>query len=232
IGVAVADIAGGMFAAYGIAAALARRERTGQGERIDVSLLESQLAWLTYMAGYFFATNVDPERAGSRHPTIVPYQAFATKDGYLNVSVGNDEIFRRLCETIHWPELSRDPRFSTNPMRVEHRRELEPLLERIFAARSSAEWMALLNEHGVPNGPVYRFSEIVHDPQVLARGAILTLRHPKAGAIRQFGPPFRCGEGRGPHAPPPMLGEHTQEVLLSLGYSAEKIDELRRAGVI
>jgi formyl-CoA transferase/CoA:oxalate CoA-transferase len=117
-------------------------------------------------------------------------------------------------------------------MRVEHRRELEPLLERIFAARSSAEWMALLNEHGVPNGPVYRFSEIVHDPQVLARGAILTLRHPKAGAIRQFGPPFRCGEGRGPHAPPPMLGEHTQEVLLSLGYSAEKIDELRRAGVI
>ncbi len=232
IGVAVADLAGGMFAAYAIAAALVRRARTNEGERIDVSLLESQLAWLTYMAANYFATGADPERAGSKHPTIVPYQAFATKDGYLNVAVGNDEIFRRLCAALDRPELAEDVRFATNPARVEHREELEPVLEDLFAQRPTAEWTLLLGRHDVPAGPIYRIRDIARDPQVIARKAVLELRHEKAGTVRQFGPPFRCRHERGAHIAAPLLGQDTDDVLRSLGYDAERIATLRRQGVV
>ncbi len=232
IGVAVADIAGGMFAAFAIAAALAHRARTQEGERIDVSLLDSQLAWLTYMAANYFATGRDPERQGSRHPTIVPYQAFETSNGYLNVAVGNDDIFRRLCEALGRPELAKDARFATNPARVEHRGELEPLLEMVFRQRTTAGWSALLNEHAVPAGPVYRMSDIARDPQVVARKEILELRHPKAGAIRQFGPAFRSLHERGEHTPPPLLGEDTDDVLRELGYTREQLERLHRDRVV
>lgn len=232
IGVAVADIAGGMFAAFAIASALAHRERNGQGERIDVSLLDSQLAWLTYMAANYFATNKDPERQGSRHPTIVPYQAFATRDGYLNVAVGNDDIFHRFCDALGRPDLAADPRFVTNPARVEHRAELEPLLESLFAGRTTAEWTRILNEHAVPAGPVYRISDIAKDPQVVARKEILELRHPKAGTVRQFGPAFRSLHERGEHTPPPLLGADTDAVLAEIGYSAETITQLHRDRVV
>ncbi len=232
IGVAVADISGGMFAAYAIAAALVRRERTGQGERLDVSLLGSQLAWMTYMAANYFATGKDPEREGSRHPTIVPYQCFATKDGYLNVAVGNDAIFQRFCTALGRPEWARDARFATNPARVEHRAELEPSLDAAFAGRSTREWMALLSEHGVPAGPVYRISDIVRDPQVIARGDVLELEHEKAGTLHQFGPPFRSLHGRGPDTAPPLLGQDTDAVLASLGYPLERIARLHAAGVV
>ncbi len=232
VGVAVADLAGGMFAAYAIAGALVHRERTGLGEHIDVSLLDGQLAWLTYMAGVYFATGEDPPRAGSRHPSIVPYQAFATKDGYLNLAVGNDAIFRRFCSAIGEPELADDSRFVTNPKRVENRGELEPRLEAIFAARSTSEWVELLNRHAVPAGPVYRIGEIVRDPHVVARRSVLELAHPTAGPVRQFGVPFRGLVERGPHAPPPTLGQHTDEVLRDLGYSAARIAELRKNRVV
>lgn len=232
IGVAVADIAGGMFAAFAIVSALVHRQTSNAGERLDVSLLDSQLAWLTYMAGNYFATGEDPERAGSRHPTIVPYQAFATKDGYLNVAVGNDDIFRRFCDALGRPDLARDARFATNPARVENRGELEPLLEGLFRGKTNGEWMGILDAHAVPAGPVSRLSDIVRDPQVRARGMVLEIDHPKAGRIRQFGPPFRSGHERGPPSPPPRLGEHTEEVLASLGYPPDRIAELRRDGVV
>jgi len=232
IGVAVADIAGGMFAAYAIAAALVHGQRTQEGERLDVSLLDSQLAWLTYMAANYFATGKDPERAGSRHPTIVPYQAFATKDGYLNVAVGNDDIFRRLCDALDRADLARDPRFATNPKRVENRGEIEPLLDALFAERTNAEWMRLLNEHAVPAGPIYGMGDIARDPQVEARGMVLRLDHAKAGTIRAFGPPFKSLHDRTDHRPPPLLGEHTEEVLVSLGYTAGQVADLHRSGVV
>ncbi|HYM39172.1 MAG TPA: CoA transferase [Thermoplasmata archaeon] len=232
IGVAVADIAGGMFAAYAIAAALLHRERTREGEYLDVSLLDSQLAWLTYMAANFFATGQDPEPAGSRHPTIVPYQAFATRDGFLDVSVGNDDIFRRFCEALGRAELAADPRYATNPKRVENRATLEPLLESILRGRTTDAWQSLFNEHGVPAGPVYRISDIARDPQVAARRMILEIPHRTAGKIRQFGPPFRSTHERGAPAPPPLLGEHTEAVLASLGYTPNQIADLRRRAVV
>lgn len=232
IGVAVADIAGGMFAAYAIAAALVHRARSHEGEYLDVSLLDSQLAWLTYMAANYFATGKDPERAGSRHPTIVPYQAFATRDGFINVAVGNDDIFQRFCAAIGRPDLGQDPRFATNPKRVENRGVLEPLLEPIFRGRTTGEWQSALNEHAVPAGPVYRISDIASDPQVRARHMVLELPHRKAGTNRQFGPPFRSSHDREEHTPAPLLGEHTDEVLVSLGYKPEQIAELRRRSVV
>jgi formyl-CoA transferase/CoA:oxalate CoA-transferase len=232
IGVAVADIAGGMFAAFAIAAALVRRERTQEGERLDVSLLDSQLAWLTYMAANYFATGKDPERAGSRHPTIVPYQSFATMDGFLNVAVGNDDIFRRLCDALDRPDLARDRRFATNPARVENRGHLEPLLDAVFAGRTTADWMRLLNEHAVPAGPVYRISDVARDPQVSAREMILRIAHPTAGTVRAFGPPFKSLHDRTSHDPPPLLGQHTDEVLASLGLTSDQIAEFRRSGIV
>lgn len=232
VGVAVADLAGGMFAALAIAAALFRRTQTGRGEHIDVSLLDGQLAWLTYMAGVAFATGKDPEPAGSKHPTIVPYQAFETSDGYVNLTVGNDAIFRRLCEAVGRPEVASDPRFAANPARVENRDALEDVLENLFAQRSTGAWLDILRANVVPTGPVLRISDIARDPHVLARGNVLTLQHPTAGAIRQFGPPIRPREARGPHTPPPRLGEHTDEVLESIGVSSAKRAELRRARVV
>ena len=232
VGVAIADIAGGMFAAYAIAAALAHHARTGKGQYIDVALLDSQLAWLTYMAGYYFANGAEPERAGSKHPQIVPYQAFPTANGYVNVSVGNDDIFRRFATAIGRPELATDARFETNPRRVENRGILEPLLEGIFAGRTTSEWTSVLKAHEVPAGPVYRIGEIDRDPHVVARGNVLSLEHPTAGKIRQFGPPIRPRARRPAHTPPPLLGEHTDEVLASLGYTREAVARLREEGVV
>ncbi len=232
IGVAVADIAGGMFAAFAIVAALLRRGRTGRGERIDVSLFDSQLAWLTYMAGSYFATGRDPDRLGSKHPTIVPYESFATVDGYINVAAGNDDIFERLCKAVDRPEWARDPRFVSNPQRVENRGELEAGFAAAFAKRTTAEWLSVLRKHQVPAGPVYAIHEIAEDPQVHARGMILALDHPTAGRIRQFGIPFQTSGGQITHTPPPTLGEHTGEVLASIGYDSARIEELRRAKIV
>ncbi|OGS66576.1 MAG: formyl-CoA transferase [Euryarchaeota archaeon RBG_19FT_COMBO_69_17] len=232
VGVAIADIAGGMFAAFAIAAALVRRERTGRGEYIDVALLDSQLAWLTYMAGYYFAEGTEPVRAGSKHPQIVPYQAFETSDGYVNVAVGNDALFRRFAEALGRADLAEDARFATNPERVKHRGDLEPILEQIFRAKPTSEWMPILNEAGVPAGPVYRIGQIAADPHVRARGNVLSLDHPTVGPMRQFGPPYRPRTDRGGHSPPPRLGENTDEILLSLGYSSEGIRQLRKLGTV
>ncbi len=233
VGVAVADIGAGMFAAYAIVAALYERERTGQGQYIDVSMLDCQVAWMTYMAGYYFATGEPPARMGAAHPTIVPYQAFKAQDGYFNVAVGNDAMWLRFCPAIGHPELAGDPRYRTNADRVRHRDELVPFLAEVFAARPAREWIAALEAAGVPAGPIYDLRQVFEDPQVNHRGMRVTLEHARAGPISVTGVPVKFSRTPGAvTSPPPLLGQHTEAILAELGYDGEHIRKLRAEGAI
>ncbi|MDQ7850877.1 MAG: CaiB/BaiF CoA-transferase family protein [Armatimonadota bacterium] len=233
VGVAIADICAGMFAAFAILVALRVRDRTGRGQWIDAAMLDGQIAWLTYQAGNYFATGENPRRLGSAHPSIVPYQAFRTADGHINVAVGSEAIWERFCAALGREDLAVDPRFRTNPDRVAHRDVLLPLLEATFAAQPTAYWRSVLDAAGVPNGPIYLLSELFADPQVLHRGLVVEMDHPTAGRIRQTGLPVRLSETPGAiRTPPPRLGEHTEAILQELGYDSRAIETLKGAGVV
>jgi len=233
VGVAVTDIAAGMFAAYGVLVALRARDRTGRGQLVDASMLDSQVAWMTYQAGYYFATRENPRRLGSAHPSLVPYQAFRTRDGYVNVAVGSESIWARFVQVIGAPELAEDPRFRTNPERVRHRDVLLPLLEPIFERKSTAEWSAAFEAAGVPAGPIYLLSDLFSDPQVRHRNLVVEMDHPKAGRIMQTGIPIKLSETPGGLvSPPPLLGEHTDGILTELGYTAQEISAMHGDGAV
>lgn len=233
VGVAVTDIAAGMFAAYGILAALRVRDRTGMGQLVDVSMLDGQVAWMTYQAGHYFATGENPKRLGSAHPSIVPYQAFRTRDGYVNVAVGSEAIWGRFVVAVGAPEMADDPRFRVNPDRVAHREVLIVRLEELFATRTTADWVATLEEAGVPCGPIYLLSDLFSDPQVQHRAMVVEMDHPRSGRIRQTGVPVKLSSTPGRIvSPPPVLGEHTAAILAELGYDAETVLGMHRTGVI
>jgi formyl-CoA transferase/CoA:oxalate CoA-transferase len=227
VGVAIADISGGMFAAFGIMLALFHREKTGKGQWVDTSLLDSQIAWLTYRAGEFFASGKLPEKVGSGHPMIVPYQAFKAKDEYINIAAGNDQLWKRFCKVINMENIMDDPKFVTNAKRVENRKELIAILSKIIETKTGAEWLKLLEDAGIPAGPIYTLDKLFSDPQVLHRKMMVELTHPKAGKIKVTGVPVKLSEAPGEiTAPPPLLGQHNKEVLKDLGYSAEEIEKL------
>lgn len=233
VGIPITDIAAGMFAAYGIVCALFYREKTGKGQYVDVSMLDSQVAWLTYQAGRYFATGEIPGPIGSGHPLIVPYQAFKTKDGYINIAAGNDNLFRSLCKVLGVEHLADDPRFNTNPKRVENREELVKILEEIFVQKTTSEWLELIRKAGVPCGPIYNVADVVNDPQVLFRKMVVEIDHPKSGRIKVTGVPVKLSESPGDvRLPPPMLGQHTVDILKFLGYSDEDISKLKDEGVV
>jgi formyl-CoA transferase/CoA:oxalate CoA-transferase len=222
-----------MFAAYGILVALRVRDRVGRGQLVDASMLDSQVAWLTYQAGYYFATGENPRRLGSAHPSLVPYQAFRTKDGYLNVAVGSEAIWARFVLAVGAPHLADDPRFATNPERVRHREILLPLLEPIFGTKTTVEWSRILEAAGVPAGPIYLLSDLFDDPQVRHRHMVVEMTHPKAGQVKQTGVPLKLSETPGRLAsPPPLLGEHTDRILSELGYSDAQRSAMRADGAI
>lgn len=233
VGVALADMVAGLYATQGILAALHRREREGRGAHIDISMQDGMLSLLTYQAGIHFATGREPKRMGNAHPSICPYESLPTADGLYALAVGNDAQFARLARAIDRPELLADPRYASNQARVAHREALLEVLLPIFATRSTAEWEALGEAEGIPGGPVLSVSEALAHPQVDARGTVLTHQHPKAGAIRTLSSPVRL-DGAQPEAgaPPPLLGQHTRELLRRYGYSEAEAEELRTDGAV
>lgn len=234
VGVAVADIGAGMFAAYAILAALYHRERTGEGQYIDVSMLDTQVAWMTYAAGNYFATGEPPRRMGVAHPNIVPYQAFCAGDGeWFNVAVGNDALWRKFVAALDIADWAGGPEYATNRGRVERRGALVARLEALFATAPAAHWLDRLGAAGIPCGPIYRMDQVFSDPQVRHREMEVTLDHPTAGRIRVTGVPVKLERTPGAvHSPPPVLGQHTDAILAALGYSAAEIAALRADGVV
>jgi crotonobetainyl-CoA:carnitine CoA-transferase CaiB-like acyl-CoA transferase len=232
-GVAIADIGAGMWAAFGIVAALYHRERSGRGQYVDCALLDGQVAWMTYAAANYFATGETPRRYGSAHPSIVPYQAVAVADGYIMLAVGNDAIWRRFCAALGEPELAEHPSYRTNPDRVAHREDLLAYLDPRLRRRTMAEWLEAFERAGVPAGPIYTMPQVFADPQVQAREMVVELPHPTAGTVRVTGNPVKLSETPGAvRTAPPLLGQHTDAVLAFLGYDAEAIAALRAAGAV
>ncbi|HYW02197.1 MAG TPA: CaiB/BaiF CoA-transferase family protein [Candidatus Acidoferrum sp.] len=235
VGVAMSDIGAGMYAATAILSALLVRERSGRGQSIDVALFDSTVSWMTYMAGYYFATGKDPSRSGSAHPTIVPYQCFRTLDeNYVTIAAGNDKLFRNLCRALGRKELAADPRFTNNSQRIIHRQELISIIEEIFLTKTRDDWIRILIETDVPTGPVYSMSELFNDPQVKDREMLVEVDHARLGKLKQIGIPMKFSETEPEiKSSPPVLGEHTAEVLGALlGYDDARLRELKEKGVI
>ncbi|HEX8682225.1 MAG TPA: CaiB/BaiF CoA-transferase family protein [Ardenticatenaceae bacterium] len=234
VGVAIVDITAGLFAVTSILAALHHRARTGEGQFVDIALFDSQLGWLANVASAYLVSGKPPARYGNAHSTIVPYQPFATRDGWLMLAVGNDLQFAALCGVIGRPDLATEARFSTNPARVLYRDELVPQLEAIFRERPTHEWIERLLDVDVPCGPVNDIPTALDDPQARARGMVQTVETPEGDTIPLVGPvPKLSATPATISSPPPRLGEHTDLVLTGLlGYDEARVAALRVAGAI
>ena len=234
IGIAVTDIGSGMWAAYAVMAALYYREQQGSGQYIDISMLDSQVAWLTYQAGTYFATGESPKRLGAAHPNLVPYQGFMCKDNkFINIAVGSERIWERFCNGIGLPELKDDPEYAVNEKRVQNRSKIIPFLQQHFLERPLDEWVKDLQEQSVPCGPINDLEAVFNDPQVHERGMYTTMSHPTAGEIKQTGLSIKFSESPGElKLAPPMLGEHNEEILSSIGYTIEEIQKFKDDSII
>jgi formyl-CoA transferase/CoA:oxalate CoA-transferase len=232
----VADIGAGMWAAFAVMAAIHNRshEGEGQGQYIDISMMDAQVAWLTYQAANFFATGEAPKRLGAAHPNLVPYQGFMCQDNkYLNLAVGSERIWDRFCEGMEMPELRENPDYTTNVERAQNRSKIVPLLQEIFIKQPVAYWVEKLQAVNVPCGPINDLADVFSDPQLLSREMFVEMSHPTLGKIKQTGLPLKFSRTPGGlDRPPPLLGEHNQEVLQDLGFSSAEIEELKSQEVI
>lgn len=234
VGVAIADLAAGLFAAQGTLLALYERERSGRGQHVDIAMLDSVAALLTYQAGIYFTTGAPPKRIGNAHPTVAPYETFQASDGDIVLAAGNDELWRRFCRVAGLEGYAADPRFVTNGDRVRNYEALRPIVAEVFTRRTRAEWIELLNDAGIPAGPVRNLHEVLTDEQLLAREMVHTLPHAVAGAVQVLGTPVKLSDTPGAvRCPPPALGEHTDRVLMEdLGVAAADVAALRSAGIV
>ena len=234
VGIAIADLAAGLYAAQGTLLALYARERTGMGQHVDVAMLDSITALLTYQAGIFFATGAPPERHGNAHPTVAPYETFQAADGEVVLAAGNDDLWRKFCRIAGLDTYAADPRFATNSERVRNYRVLRPIVAEAFLARTRSEWLELLNDAGIPAGPVRNLQEVLEDAQLRAREMVHSLQHAVAGQVQVLGVPVKMSSTPGAvRGAPPALGQHTRQVLVEdLGYSSSQIDDMAATGVL
>jgi crotonobetainyl-CoA:carnitine CoA-transferase CaiB-like acyl-CoA transferase len=233
VGIPIADLCSGIFLAQGILVALLERERTGQGQWVHTSLLEAMLSMLDFQASRWLMSKEVPPQAGNNHPTGIPTGVFETKDGHINIAASGDEIYERFCRAIERPDFQTDPRFATSRARSTNRDELMELLMPITRQKTSAEWVKIMNEAGVPCGPIYRIDETFADPQVRHLAMAQPVHSPTLGDLTILGHPVSHGAQRLPiRTSAPELGQDNEEILTSLGYSKEQIADLAHRGVI
>jgi CoA:oxalate CoA-transferase len=234
VGPSIGDITAGLFTTIGILAALNYRNETGKGQKVDVAMLDCQVAILENAIARYFVNGVSPEPAGNRHTSIVPFEPFETSDGEIMVAAGNDVLWSKLCKELGVEELIDDERFKTNPLRNENYDELRPLLAERFKTKTTEEWKELLTKSGVPNGPINKIEHVVKDPQVLAREMVVEVDHKVAGKTKLPGVPIKMSETQGTvRDAAPLLGEHTEKILKEFaGLTDEKIEELKKNGAI
>ena len=234
VGVPIVDITAGMFAAAGVLAALRSRDHTGDGQLVDISLLDTQVALLANVGSNYLIGGVPPRRLGNAHPNIAPYEAFRARDRWFALAAANERQWATLCGAIGRPGLKDDPRFATNGARVSNRPALVELLNDVFATRDAGEWLANLREAGLPCGPINTVPDVFGHPQAQARDLALEAEHPTAGSIQMTGFPYKLSQTPAEvRRPPPLLGQHTEEVLVDLlGYSADQVTALREGEII
>ena len=234
VGIPLADLCAGHFCAMGILAALLEREATGEGQWVQTSLLESQIAMLDFQAAQWLVDRKIPAQQGNEHPLTVPTGVFATKDGHLNIAAIGNTMFARLCEALELPELASDPTLAQDPDRVAQRARVNAAVGAAFATRSTAEWTERLLKVGVPCGPIHRVDQVFDDAQVQHLGIRWPMHHPEMGDIALVGQPMRFSAHPRTHepAPAPHQGEHTDAILRELGYADDRIAQMRAAFVV
>jgi crotonobetainyl-CoA:carnitine CoA-transferase CaiB-like acyl-CoA transferase len=232
VGVAIIDLVTGLYSAIAILGAVQSRNRSGAGQRVDLSLLESALSLMPNLTAGYLMAGVKPGRLGNGHPNAVPYRVFATKDGNVTLAVGTDAQWQRLCQAVGQAQFAKDPRYAENHARIARRAEVEELVSAWFREKSTDEWVALLADVEVPCGPIHTIDRILADPQVAALGILKTLVHPTSGPLRMVGAPFHLSaDDTEPYLPPPLIGEHTREVLKELlGIGDADFKALQKAG--
>ena len=234
VGTSIGDITSALFSAIGILSALRHRDQTGEGQLIDVGMLDCQVAILENAMVRYFSTGDIPRPLGRRHPAITPFEVFESADGYVVIAIGNNELWRKFCEHVGHSELIDDDRFNTNALRTENHESLFPILAEIMCRRTTDVWVEALEAIGVPCGPVNTVDKVANDPQVLARDMIAEVEHNTTGTVQIPGIPIKLSETPGQiDAPAPNLGEHTSEVLIDLlGLGAEEVNQLKQNGIV